>query len=557
MSGFLETLQTSGHGVAFAVIILFSTGFFGILLGELGMRGIKLGIGGALFAGIIFGHFGISLNSSILYFTQEFGLILFVYSIGIQVGPGFFASLKKNGMILNGLAVAIVLLGSLVALVIHFAADVNLLAILGVLSGATTNTPSLAAAQQVLAEVEMSDPEGIIGMAYAIAYPFGIIGILVTMLAIRFFLGIKVEKEAQSFEEQSRASAVPIESMNIIVTNPNLFGIRVADIPGMAGLDIVISRILHGGSQKLAVADHKLSEDDILLAVGTRDDLNQLRLIVGKQAEVDLRKIPSEVSMERIVVTNHQVLGKHLYALKLRAVHGVTVSRIVRSGIEFVSSPAMTLQFGDTLTVIGSPDKIREVAKILGDKPQMLNHAQIAPIFIGIALGVLLGQLPVHVPGLPAPLKLGLAGGPLIAAILLSRLGHFGSLVWFMPQNVNLALREIGIVLFLSCVGLKSGGRFVETLIHGEGMFWIIYGILITLIPLVLVGFAARMLLKLNYLTLCGVLAGSMTDPPALAFANGQHESSNAAALSYATVYPLTMFLRVMSPQIIVLLLIL
>lgn len=549
-----QFLQSGGHGVAYAMVVLCLVGALGLALGHLGARGVKLGIGGALFAGIGFAHFGVEVDASILEFAREFGLILFVYSIGIQVGPGFFASLRKNGLLLNGFAAAIVTLGVLVCIGIHFIAAMPLPVVLGLFSGATTNTPSLAAAQQVLAEVNAENSADVLGMAYAVAYPFGIIGILLSMLALRFFLGIKVGKEAESFEQQRRASVVPVDTMNIAITNPNLVGLTLRDIPGFSGMRVILSRVLHDGQQALAHPEHVIALNDVVLAVGPRNKLRELKLILGEESPLDLKKLPSDVRWERMVVTNSKILGRSLSEINFRIVHGVTVSRVVRAGVELVPSAALHLQFGDILTVIGEPVHLEAVSALIGNKSQMLQHAQIMPIFIGIAIGVFVGSIPFQVPGMPAALKLGLAGGPLIIAIVFSRLGNIGPLVWFMPPSANAVLREIGIVLFLACVGLKSGGQFVETLIHGDGLLWMFYGALITLIPLVIVGFFARLVKRVNYLTLCGVLAGSMTDPPALAFANGVHPSSEAPALAYATVYPLTMFLRVMSPQILVLL---
>ncbi len=550
----LQFLQTGGHGVAYAMVILSLVGALGLAIGNLGARGVKLGIGGALFSGIAFAHFGVSVDASILEFAREFGLILFVYSIGIQVGPGFFSSLRKNGLLLNGFAASIVILGVLVCVGIHMLADMPLPVVLGLFSGATTNTPSLAAAQQVLAEVNAEGASNVLGMAYAVAYPFGIVGILLTMLVIRFFLRIDINKESDTFEEQRRASVVPVDTLNIAITNKNLEGLTLREIPGFAGIGVILSRLLHDGQQTLAHPEHVIAMGDVVLAVGPKNKLTELKLILGEESPLNLKKLPSDVRWERMVVTNSKILGKSLAEVNFRTVHGVTISRVVRSGVELVPNAALHLQFGDILTVIGEPAHIESVSAVVGNKSQMLQHAQIMPIFIGIALGVFIGSIPLQVPGMPAALKLGLAGGPLIVAIILSRLGNIGPLVWFMPPSANAVLREIGIILFLACVGLKSGGQFMDTLINGDGLLWMWYGALITLIPLLIVGFVARIIMKSNYLILCGVLAGSMTDPPALAFANGIHPTSEAPALAYATVYPLTMFLRVMSPQILVLL---
>ena len=457
--------------IALTVSVLALVAVVGLWIGNVKVRGVGFGIGGVLFGGIIVGHFvdqaGITLSSPMLHFIQEFGLILFVYTIGIQVGPGFFASLRVSGLRLNLFAILIVILGGLVTAVLHKLFDIPLPVVLGIFSGAVTNTPALGAGQQILRDLGVPlDTVDQMGMSYAMAYPFGICGILLTMWLVRLFFRINVEKEAQQFDEISGNGHAHLQTINVRVENPNLNNMAIQDVPM----------------------------------------LNSDKLIC---------------------------------------------SRLKREEMLMVPAPNTLIQLGDLLHLVGRPEAIDAVAAELGNAQQKLQQVQMLPVFIGIGLGVLLGSIPLFIPGFPAALKLGLAGGPLIMALILGRIGSIGKLYWFMPPSANLALRELGIVLFLAVVGLKSGGDFVATLIDGDGMSWIVYGIFITAIPLLAVGILARMLAKMNYLTLCGMLAGSMTDPPALAFANNLHATSGAAALSYATVYPLVMFLRIITPQLL------
>lgn len=550
------TAFAAEHAVAYALLVLSLVAITGLALGSIPLGGVRLGIGGALFAGIGFAHFGISINETILDFVREFGLILFVYAIGLQVGPGFFNALRKTGLSLNLLAASLVILGTVVAALIHSLLGVPLPAVLGILAGATTNTPSLAAGGQILKEVgAAADLRTLPSLGYALAYPFGIFGIILTMILIRILLRINPAAEAAQFEEQRRAGQAVLESVSLEVRNHAVDGIRLCDIPGFAYLGVVVSRVLHDGTQEVVDREHRLYVGDVVMAVGPHKNLEDLRIILdGKVAKIDLKEMVSDIRWERLVVTSQKARGKTLAELDLAQQHHVVVSRINRSGIELTPTGALHLQFGDIVTAIGTPEPLRQVAHLLGNKADALQHAQIPPIFIGIALGVLLGSIPLTIPGLPAALKLGLAGGPLLAAIILARLGSIGPLVWFMPPVANAVLREIGIVLFLACAGLRSGGQFVETLTQGDGLTWLLCGVLITLVPLLIVGFVGRLALKMNYLTLCGLLAGSMTDPPALAFATGLYKSE-AQSLGYATVYPLVMVLRILAPQVLVLLL--
>ncbi|BDC20448.1 putative transport protein [Klebsiella pneumoniae] len=538
------------------VSVLALVAVVGLWIGNVKIRGVGFGIGGVLFGGIIVGHFvdqaGVTLSSPMLHFIQEFGLILFVYTIGIQVGPGFFASLRVSGLRLNLFAILIVILGGLVTAVLHKLFNIPLPVVLGIFSGAVTNTPALGAGQQILRDLgvpfEVVDQ---MGMSYAMAYPFGICGILLTMWLVRLFFRINVEKEAQRFEESSGNGHAHLHTINVRVENPNLNQMAIQDVPMLNSDNIVCSRLKRGELLMVPAPGTLIQAGDLLHLVGRPEDLHNAQLVIGQEVATSLSTRGTDLKVERVVVTNEKVLGKKIRDLHVKQRYDVVISRLNRAGVELVASSSASLQFGDILNLVGRPEAIDAVAAELGNAQQKLQQVQMLPVFIGIGLGVLLGSIPLFIPGFPAALKLGLAGGPLIMALILGRIGSIGKLYWFMPPSANLALRELGIVLFLAVVGLKSGGDFVATLTQGDGLSWIAYGIFITAIPLLTVGVLARMLAKMNYLTLCGMLAGSMTDPPALAFANNLHATSGAAALSYATVYPLVMFLRIITPQLL------
>ncbi len=542
--------------IALTVSVLALVAVVGLWIGNVKIRGVGFGIGGVLFGGIIVGHFvdqaGVALSSPMLHFIQEFGLILFVYTIGIQVGPGFFASLRVSGLRLNLFAILIVILGGLVTAVLHKLFNIPLPVVLGIFSGAVTNTPALGAGQQILRDLgvpfEVVDQ---MGMSYAMAYPFGICGILLTMWLVRLFFRINVEKEAQQFEESSGNGHAHLHTINVRVENPNLHQMAIQDVPMLNSDNIVCSRLKRGELLMVPAPGTLIQAGDLLHLVGRPADLHNAQLVIGQEVATSLSTRGTDLKVERVVVTNEKVLGKKIRDLHVKQRYDVVISRLNRAGVELVASSSASLQFGDILNLVGRPEAIDAVAAELGNAQQKLQQVQMLPVFIGIGLGVLLGSIPLFIPGFPAALKLGLAGGPLIMALILGRIGSIGKLYWFMPPSANLALRELGIVLFLAVVGLKSGGDFVATLTQGDGLSWIAYGIFITAIPLLTVGILARMLANMNYLTLCGMLAGSMTDPPALAFANNLHATSGAAALSYATVYPLVMFLRIITPQLL------
>ncbi|MCZ9097284.1 putative transporter [Escherichia albertii] len=542
--------------IALTVSILALVAVVGLFIGNVKFRGVGLGIGGVLFGGIIVGHFvsqaGMTLSSDMLHVIQEFGLILFVYTIGIQVGPGFFASLRVSGLRLNLFAVLVVIIGGLVTAILHKLFDIPLPVVLGIFSGAVTNTPALGAGQQILRDLgtpmEMVDQ---MGMSYAMAYPFGICGILFTMWLLRVVFRVNVETEAQQHESTRTNGGALIKTINIRVDNPNLHDLAIKDVPILNGDKIICSRLKREETLKVPSPETLIQLGDLLHLVGQPADLHNAQLVIGQEVDTSLSTKGTDLRVERVVVTNENVLGKRIRDLHFKERYDVVISRLNRAGVELVASSDISLQFGDILNLVGRPSAIDAVANVLGNAQQKLQQVQMLPVFIGIGLGVLLGSIPVFVPGFPAALKLGLAGGPLIMALILGRIGSIGKLYWFMPPSADLALRELGIVLFLSVVGLKSGGDFVNTLVNGEGLSWIGYGALITAVPLMTVGILARMLAKMNYLTMCGMLAGSMTDPPALAFANNLHATSGAAALSYATVYPLVMFLRIITPQLL------
>ncbi|NCB58227.1 MAG: putative transporter [Gammaproteobacteria bacterium] len=543
--------------IALAICILSLVAIIGLWIGNWRIYGVGLGIGGVLFGGIAIGHFaklyGLEVNLHTLEFIREFGLILFVYTIGIQVGPGFFASLRTSGLKLNLFAALLVVLGCIVAVILHKIWGIPLPVILGTYSGAVTNTPSLGAGQLMLSE--LGADSNVMTLSYAVAYPFGICGILLSMWLIRFVFRINVDSEARLYQQQSGLGHGNLQTMNIEIRNSNLSGLTLQEIPDLEEGEVVCSRLKRGDVLMVPKPDTVVQLGDLLHLVGDKKALKKVRLVIGEEVATSLSTQGTELRVERVVVTNEKVLGKTLGDLELKSKFDVVVSRLNRAGIELVPGSGSSLQFGDILNLVGRPESIEAVAGLVGNAQHKLQQVQMLPVFLGIGLGVIVGSIPFYIPGFSAALKLGLAGGPLVVALILSRIGSIGKLYWFMPPSANLALREIGIVLFLSVVGLKSGGEFVSTLVDGDGLLWMACGAVITLLPLLVVGFLARAFGKINYLSLCGMLAGSMTDPPALAFANAMHPTSDAAALSYATVYPMVMFLRIISPQLLVILL--
>lgn len=536
--------------VALAVLLISVVGAVGVALGELKMRGIGLGVGGVLFAGIAFGHFGAELPPDLLQFIRDFGLILFVYTIGVQVGPGFFESLKKAGLQLNLLAACIVGMSCLIVAALSKVLSIPLPAMLGLYSGAVTNTPSLAAGQQMLAELGLP-PEEIAstGTAYAIAYPFGIAGILLAMLLVRFVLRILPQDEATAFEDRRKREAGNIDMIDLLIQNPGFDGIRLGEMTVLQWAGVVPSRLRRGEEVMVPTSDTIIHTGDILHIVGPQEKLKGLVHTIGEVASPIRTERDNEIGVEKLAVTNTAILGKTIAQTGFSSGQNVFITRVNRAGVDLSPMSGLKLQFGDIVTLVGRPKDIDMAAPSIGNSRHKLQHMEVLPLFVGIALGVLLGSLALHLPGMPAPVKLGLAGGPLIMAIFLARIGHIGPYVWFMPPSVMYGLRELGIVMFLAAVGLKAGHNFVDTLLNGDGMLWFGCGIIVTLVPLLIAGFFGRIVMKLNYLTLSGVLAGSMTDPPALAFASAMSHT-DAPALAYATVYPLTMCLRILAVQL-------
>lgn len=523
----------------------------GLALGQLSLFGIELGISGVLFSGLIFGHFGSQINSEVMHFLREFGLILFVYAIGLEVGPGFVNSFFRYGIRFNSLAASVVILGALLAIAISHFGNIPVTVAVGLFSGATTNTPSLAAAQQILASLPDIDSETLKmpGLGYAVAYPFGIVGIILSMQLIKKVFKVNIETEAEAFAKVQQDNAhIPIVK-DLTVENSNLNQRCIADIPFFEG--VVITRILHDGEVRIATPDSYLFVGDTVRVVGDKAPLKKMKMLIGPESTIDQQQMAKNLYLRRFVVTKKKALGRSIGQLCLT--HGVTISRIHRSDVEFSPTPDVHVQFGDELHIVGSQEALEAIETALGNSLEELNHPQIVPIFIGITLGVILGSWPITIPGMPSAVKLGLAGGPLIVAIVLSRIGNWGAMTWHLPKSSNIILKDMGIVLFLACVGLNSGDRFVDTLVRGDGFYWMSCASLITLLPLLTVAFVAQRYFKTNYLSLCGLLAGSMTDPPALAFANGLNPSA-AVSIAYATVYPLVMIMRIIAAQIIVLL---
>lgn len=544
--------------VAHAILVLALVSVAGLAIGSLNFRGMKLGTAGVLFAGILFGHFGWAIEPGILDFVKEFGLILFVFTIGLQLGPGFIAALRKQGLPLNLLAAGVVVLGAGIAILACWILRIDFAASLGLFSGATTNTPSLGAGQQALSTLTKLEASraALPALAYAVAYPVGIAGILASLVILRKIYRIDPVAEAEAFRAAQQMVIEPLERANLLVENQNLAGLSIGTLPGRKETGVIVSRIRRKGMAEVETATDStlIQVGDAILTVGTRSNLTQFQRIVGRVIDVDLTKVPGSVAVRRVVVTRKEVLGKSLQELALADVHGVTVTRVTRADLEMTAVPELRLQFGDMLMIVGDAGSLNNAAIALGNSVKTLNETHFIPIFIGITLGVLAGSIPFAMPGLPAPVRLGLAGGPLILAIILSRIGRIGPVVWHMPVNSNLAFRELGIILFLACVGLKAGVKFFEIVFTGTGVTWLMAAVCITVLPMMLIGVVARSMMKLNFVTISGLLAGSMTDPPALAFACALSKS-DSPSVAYATVYPLTMLLRIITAQVMALLL--
>lgn len=531
----------------------------GVLLGKIKVFGVSLGVTFVLFVGILVGHFGFTGNTSILNFVQDFGLILFVFCIGLQVGPSFFSSFKKGGVAMNMIAVGIVALNIAVALIMYFALQgrVDIPMMVGILCGAVTNTPGLGAANEALSQINYNGPQ--IANGYACAYPLGVMGIILSMILIRLICRIDLNKEEEDIKrgEEANPHLKPF-ILNIEVHNEALLGKTVLEVRNFLARDFVCSRIMKSdGCVYIPTANTVLELNDKMFIVCAEDDSEAIIAFIGPE----VRNVNWEVRgntdkpmvSRRILVTQSNINGKTLGELHFNSMYGVNVTRVNRSGMDLFASRQLTLQVGDRVMVVGPQDAVERVAGLLGNQLKRLDHPNIVTIFVGILCGILFGSLPLAIPGVPTPVKLGLAGGPLIISILIGRFGHKVKLVTYTTMSANLMLREVGLALFLASVGIKAGGSFVQTVVEGDGLLYVGIGFLITIIPLVIMGIVARWRHKLNYYTLMGLIAGSNTDPPALAYAN-QVSSNDAPAVGYSTVYPLSMFLRILTAQLLILL---
>ncbi len=551
----MEWLHTLffGDGIAHAVLTFALVITIGILLGKIKICGVSLGITWILFVGIVLSHFGMTVGGEVRHFVQEFGLILFVFSIGLQVGPGFFASFKHGGMTLVTCAAAIVLLGVATAYVVHLVTGTPIPTMVGILSGAVTNTPGLGAAQQAYADASgIEDPT--IALGYAVAYPLGVVGIIFTMIFIRYALRVKFEKEDEGLAALSREHKLA-DKVSIEFTNTTLDGRTVAYVRELINRQFVISRILRpDGTISMADAESVINVGDRLWVISQAEDIEAIVAFFGRRVKMTDEEwgnnTPNaELVSRRILITKSSLNGKKFSDLRLRTKYGITITRVNRAGVDLIPYQGLELQVGDRVMVVGSEKAVTQVADVLGNSLKKLNQPNLVTIFVGIALGVLLGSIPLL--NVPQPVKLGLAGGPLIVAILIGRFGTRFHLVTYTTMSANLMLREIGIALFLAAVGIGAGDGFIDAIVGG-GYRWIGYGVIITVLPLMIVALVARLWLKMNYYTLMGLIAGSTTDPPALAYANAT-AGNDMPAVGYSTVYPVVMFLRVLTAQIFIL----
>ena len=547
----LETLLWDPSSVAHIVCLYAFVISVGVLLGKVKIFGVSLGVTFVLFAGILMGHFGFTGETHILHFIREFGLILFVFCIGLQVGPSFFSSFKKGGMQLNALAVGIVVLNIVVALSIYYLdGSIELPMIVGILYGAVTNTPGLGAANEALNQLNYTgDP---IALGYACAYPLGVVGIIGSIIAVRYICRVNLKKEEDELKAQVDNNKHQPHILQLEVRNESISGKTLMQVKEFLGRPFVCSRICHEGH--VAIPDHTtlFCIGDQLLIVCSEEDAPAVTAFIGREIQVDWEKQDMPMVSRRILVTKSEINGKKLGDLHFRSMYGVNITRVNRSGMDLFADPGLVLQVGDRVMVVGQQDAVERVARVLGNQLKRLDTPNIVTIFVGIFLGILLGSLPIAFPGMPTPVKLGLAGGPLVVAILIGRFGHKLKLVTYTTMSANLMLREIGIVLFLASVGIEAGEHFVETVVEGNGLSYVGYGFLITVLPLLIIGLLGRFYYKINYFTLMGLIAGSNTDPPALAYSN-QTAGNDAPAVGYSTVYPLTMFLRILTGQMILL----
>lgn len=553
----LLTLLSPGNTSLAATILLYALVIFsGVFLGKIKIGGISLGVTFVLFMGLIVGHLGYEVDRDVLLFIQEFGLILFIFSIGLQVGPAFFSSFKKGGMLLNGLAVLAIALDVVIVLAIFFIdGDTPIGALVGVMSGAVTNTPGLGAAQQAVVQVnpDAVNVTNVMAMGYAAAYPLGVIGIILSMLIIRAIFRIKVENEVKKVEEDNENSQLVPHVVTYELTNKLIDGTSLKNLHDIIQCNFVVSRLCKpNGEIVIPNSATEIHTGDKLLVVLSAQDEDRFKAVIGPMIEMDWDATPGQVVSRRIIITKNEYNGVAIGSLRLRMGYKLNATRVNRAGVDLLALPNLRLQVGDRLTVVGNLEDINRLAEKLGNSLKRLNEPNMITLFVGIFLGILVGMIPIAFPGVSVPMKLGLAGGPLVVAILISKFGYKIKLVTYTSSSASLFMREIGICLFLASVGIASGKNFAATVFNYTGMWWVIWGFVITVVPLLIVGCIGRGVYKLNYLTLMGLMSGGYTDPPALAYANNS-TGNDAPAVAYSTVYPLTMFLRVVVAQVLIL----
>jgi len=547
-----------GSGVAHSILLVALTIAIGLLLSRFKIAGISLGVTWILFVGILASHFGLVLDHETSHFVKEFGLILFIYSIGIQVGPGFFSSFRKGGITLNLLATGIILMGSFLAYIIHIITDTDLNAMIGVLYGAVTNTPGLGAAQQTYSDMHNGLANSVFAQGYAVAYPLGVIGIILSIVLLKVIFRINFTREQSLFLANNRKDAAQLKAVTIEIVNSGIEGKTMNEVQKIASRNIVATRIMYNATENIELVNNetRLHVGDRLFLVAAPQDLDALSAILGKTIEeMDQKKWDgnnhNELVSERLVVTNPKLNGRRLGDLKLRQTFNITITRVRRAGIELIAQPSLILQLGDRVTIVGEKDNVQKLQSMIGDSVKHLDEPQLFATFIGIALGVMLGSIPIFFPAMPVPVKLGLAGGPLIVSIILSNIGPRFHLITYTTTSANLLMRQIGICMFMASVGLGAGVGFVDTVLNG-GYMWVLYGFIITFLPCIAIGILARVVFNKSYFTIAGMISGATTDPPALAYSNSIC-GNDQASVAYSTVYPLSMFLRVLMAQLLVL----
>ncbi|MBQ1842304.1 MAG: putative transporter, partial [Bacteroidales bacterium] len=544
----------TGNGIAHSILLFAVVIALGLYLAKFKVKGVSIGSTWILFVGIILSHFGLRSNPIVLSFMKDFGLILFVFSIGLQVGPGFFSAFKKDGVKLNLLSTALVLLAVIVTVAIHFITKESIFTMTGVMSGAVTNTPGLGAAQQTLSDSGVAGVSPTtLASAYAVAYPIGVLGVIFLLILSKSLFKIDLDHEREALDKEQDTGDTA-RRMHCQVSNPAIYGKTLKEIVADMGDRFVVSRILHDGKITTPGPQTVFHEGDKLLIVTDHKDVDTVRIIFGEEVPLhqeDWNRMDSHMVPRKLTITNTSLTGKHLYQLGFRKKYNVTVTRVIRSGIELVARPGLILQMGDSIIVVGTEEDIEAASKVVGNKPERLSHPNLVPIFFGIALGVIFGSLPIAIPGIPQPVKLGLAGGPLIIAILLGYFGPRLKITTYTTTSANMMLREIGISFFMAAVGLDAGKTFVSSITAG-GYWWILYGALITLIPIATIILLSRLVFKLNFYEICGLVSGGTTDPAVLSFAQNLY-GTDYASINYATVYPLTMFLRVLVAQLMIL----